>query len=642
MCGLAGFIDRDHRCDPATHGAIVGEMADRIAHRGPDDAAVWTEASAGVALGFRRLAILDLTAAGRQPMVSACGNFVMIYNGEIYNHHALREELSAAGAGPWRGHSDSEVLLAAIARWGFDATLRRLNGMFAIAVWDRRSRRLWLARDRLGEKPLYYGTIGGVFLFASEAKAFAAHPVWTGEIDRAALALFLNHAYVPAPLSAFAGIHKLPPGHYLGVSLSGTSDPDRPIAYWSVPERAAAMAATPFSGTLDAATDRLGALIDDAVTIRLEADVPLGAFLSGGIDSSTVVAAMQRARPGAVRTFSIGFADAAADESHHAAAVARHLGTEHTGLDVGEGECLEVLPRLAEVYDEPFADASQIPTLVLCGLTRSQVTVSLSGDGGDEFFGGYPRYGAAASRWSRLSRAPSAARAGGRGLAALLTGRNDRLSRRLRKLAEAWSHETPASLYRDYMSRWRAGDGLAPDLARPMTVFDRPLTPGLPSLAQSFMLLDAQTYLPDDLLVKVDRASMAVGLEARAPLLDHRIAEFAWSLPPALIVGGGPKRVLREVLYRRVPRALVDRAKQGFEPPIGRWLREGLRDWADDLLSPARLRRQGFLAPDVVAARWSEHRAGRRNWTYPLWTVLMLEAWLDRRDGPAAAGFDRR
>ena len=623
MCGLAGFFDPERRIDPAVYAEIAARMAGRLAHRGPDDEAVWIDPAAGVALGFRRLSIIDLSPAGRQPMLSARGGLVMAYNGEIYNFRALREELPGT---PWRGHSDSEVLLAAIERRGFAEALPRLDGMFAIALWDKGARRLCLARDRFGEKPLYYGWVGGVFVFASELKALAAHPLWTGDFDRAALALFLRRSYVPAPYSAYAGIKKLPPGHHLSVSAADQAAAAQP--YWSAAEVARTAAERPFAGGLDAAAERLQALLDEAVSSRLEADVPLGAFLSGGIDSSTVAAAMQRARPGSVRTFSIGFAERAHDESGHAARVAQHLETTHTSFTVTDAECREVLPRLAEVWDEPFADASQIPTLLLCRLTRSAVKVSLSGDGGDELFGGYGRYAAAARRWRRTERAPPACRAAARRLARPLAGSNTRPWRRLRKLLEPWGHESAGALYGDYLSRWRDGDGLTPGLGPARDEFAAPLLAALPSLEQAFMLIDATSYLPDDLLVKIDRASMAFGLEARAPLLDPRIAEFAWSLPASLAVAGGPKLLLREALWRRVPRPLVDRPKQGFEPPIGLWLRGALRDWADDLLAPARLRAEGLLAADVVAARWREHRSGRRSWAYPLWNVLMLEAWL--------------
>jgi asparagine synthase (glutamine-hydrolysing) len=627
MCGIAGFFDPDRRIDPALYDPIAAAMAARLVHRGPDGNGTWAEPEAGIALGFRRLAILDLSPAGDQPMRSADGRYVMVYNGEIYNHHELRRALDDAGARTWRGHSDSEVLIEAIASWGLEATLARLNGMFALALWDRRERRLALARDRLGEKPLYYGWAGDALVFASELKALHPHPAWSGEIDRGALALFLSHGYVPGPWTAFAGMRKLPPGHVIEIARETRPPASRP--YWSAPERAAACAASPFAGSERDAAQRLQRLVDDAVALRMEADVKLGVFLSGGIDSATVVAAMQAARRGQARSFCIGFPDAGYDESPHAAEVARHLGADHTTLMVSEPECLDLLPRLAQVYDEPFADASQIPTVALCRLTRAHVTVSLSGDGGDELFGGYDRYARAASSWRRLERRPRATRALAGAAASSLAGRDWRPARRLRRLLEGAAHGSPESLYRDHLTSWRPSDGLTQGLERPATLHDAALEPGLPSLVQRFMLRDAMTYLPDDLLVKVDRASMACGLEVRAPLLDARIAEFAWSLPPAL---AGGKRLLREALYARVPRALADRPKRGFEPPLARWLREGLRDWADDLLSPARLAQSGIVAPAMVAARWRAHRAGRRNWSRALWPVLMLEAWLADRD----------
>ncbi|HXQ49500.1 MAG TPA: asparagine synthase (glutamine-hydrolyzing) [Stellaceae bacterium] len=623
MCGIAGFFDPDRRIDPALYDPVAAAMAARLAHRGPDGSGAWCEPEGGIALGFRRLAILDRSPAGDQPMRSADGRFVVVFNGEIYNHHELRHALEGEGARAWRGHSDTEVLVETIARWGIDATLERLDGMFALALWDRRERRLTLARDRLGEKPLYYGWSGGVLLLASELKALAPHPCWTGALDRGALALFLSHNYVPGPWSAFAGMRKLPPGHAIEFSRAARDAESR--AYWSAPERAAASAAAPFAGTEREARDALQTLIDEAVALRMEADVGLGVFLSGGIDSTTVVAAMQAARKGPVRSFCVGFPDAGYDESPHAAAVARHLGTDHTTLMVSEAQCLDLLPRLAQIYDEPFADASQIPTLALCRLTREHVTVALSGDGGDELFGGYDRYRRAASSWARLERRPHALRALAGAAAASLAGRDWRPARRLRRLLEGAAHRSLESLYRDHLTSWRPSDGLTPGVARPATLHDAALEPALPSLEQRFMLRDAMTYLPDDLLVKVDRASMAFGLEVRAPLLAHRIAEFAWSLPPAL---AGGKRLLREALYERVPRALVDRPKHGFEPPLARWLREALRDWADDLLNPARLARSGMVQPALVASRWSAHRAGTRNWSRALWPVLMLEAWL--------------
>ena len=424
-------------------------------------------------------------------------------------------------------------------------------------------------------------------------------------------------------------------GHHVGVSATG--EIGEVEAYWPLRQVACGAAARPFPGSLKEAADRLEGLIDTAVASRLEADVPVGAFLSGGIDSSLIVAAMTRARSGPVRSFAIGFPGSAGDESRHAAAVARHLGTKHTTLEVGPEDCLAVVPRLPAIYDEPFADTSQVPTALLCTLTRPHAVVALSGDGGDELFGGYARFATVARLWAKAATEPAARRKLARRASALLGRCHGPVAHRLQKSAERSRHVSLGTFYASHMSRWRDHDGLIRDAARPRTLFDDPV-PGAPSLEQSLMLIDTATYLPDDLLVKMDRASMAVGLEVRAPLLDHKIAEFAWSLPPALAVAPGPKAVLREVLYRRVPSALVDRPKQGFSPPVGEWLNQGLRAWADDLLSPARLARRGLLAPVPVARRWSEHRRGARDWTHALWAVLMLEAWFDHA---AAADLER-
>jgi asparagine synthase (glutamine-hydrolysing) len=625
MCGIAGFFDPDRRIDPATYDRTAGAMADRLAHRGPDGRGVWSDPAAGIALGFRRLAILDLSPAGDQPMHSSDGRVVLVFNGEIYNHRELRRALDAETRIDWRGRSDTEVLAEAIARWGMARTLERANGMFAIAAWERGDRRLHLARDRLGEKPLYFGWLGGTLAFASELKALRQHPSWQGRLDHGAVALFLSYAYVPAPWSAFEGVCKLLPGHVATFASGSRAVEEK--AYWSAPERADAAAARPFRGTAAEGAEALQALVDDAVALRLESDVPLGAFLSGGIDSSTVLAAMRRATGAPVRSFCVGFPQGF-DEAPFAASVARHLGTEHTTLAADETALMATLPDLARIYDEPFADPSQLPTVLLCRSTREHVTVSLSGDGGDELFGGYDRYTRAARAWRRLEARPLAVRRALRAGAALLDGRDERPLRRLRRRLENGAHETPESLYRDYVTNWRPGDGMT-RLVPSASPADRPLAGASLALEQRLMLRDAVTYLPDDLLVKIDRASMSCGLEVRAPLLDHRIAEFAWSLPPALTVEGGGKTLLRQMLADRVPRALVDRPKQGFDPPLARWLREGLRPWADALLAPDRLKRRGLVEPGLVARRWRAHREGRRNWARALWPILMLEAWLD-------------
>ncbi|MBO6784184.1 MAG: asparagine synthase (glutamine-hydrolyzing) [Alphaproteobacteria bacterium] len=631
MCGLAGFIDAGHALPGDRLEAVAREMADRMVPRGPDDAGSWADPGTGVAFGFRRLSILDLSDDGHQPMSSPAGRWVVTFNGEIYNHESLRADLEAAGVSGWRGHSDTEVLVAAIETWGFAPTLERLNGMFAIAAWDREARDLWLARDRFGEKPLYYGEAGGVLLFGSELKALAAHPAWSGELDWSALASFMRFSYVPGPHTAYAGIRKLPPGSFLRIA-HGTA-PGTPERYWSVEETALHAAAHPFAGGYEEAVDELERLMLDAVNMRTRADVPVGAFLSGGIDSSTVCAAMQAGGKGTPNTFSIAFEDARYNEAPFAEAVAAHLGTDHTTMDVSEQDCLDVLPRLPEVYDEPFADASQIPTMVLCARARENVTVALAGDGGDELFLGYPRHLEAAAVWERAGRMPAAGRALLRGLGHAVGGRPGTVVRKIQRYVGNRGAATAEQVYANYVSWWAVSDDVVRGVDGHPTVFERP--GGISDIrpySRRFSLLDAASYLPDDLLVKVDRASMAASLEVRAPFLDHRVAAFAWSLPQEMLVDGwGGKRVLRDVLDRHVPRELIDRPKQGFEAPIERWLRDGLRDWAEGLLSEQKLSRTGMLNVPLIRARWDEHARGRRNWCYHLWNVLMLQAWLERR-----------
>ena len=631
MCGFAGLL---------TASALPAEslrqhaarMAATLVHRGPDDAGDWADAAGHAAFGFRRLSILDLSAAGHQPMMSRSGRYAMVFNGEIYNFRELRARLDGEGAQSWRGHSDSEVILEAIERWGWDATLAALNGMFAIALWDARDRMLRLARDRLGEKPLYYGwTQAGEFVFGSELKALLAHPALARDIDRDALALYLHHACVPAPWSILSGVRKLPPGTALTLAADKATMRDAPRieAFWSVKERAEAGARMPFVGNATDAEDVLDRLIRESVRLRLEADVPIGAFLSGGIDSSTVVAAMQAEAPGRVRSFAIGFRDPRFDEAPFAAAIARHLGTDHTELYVDEAQALALLPRLPDIYDEPFADVSQIPTALLAELTRRHVTVGLSGDGGDELFGGYPRYRAAAARWGKLAGRSAMSRATASTISGWLPADPPHALARIARRLEESAAPDAAAYYRLYMSRWRAVRELAPGAKLPAAWGAN--AADLPASAARFMQIDAAGYLPDDLLVKVDRATMAYGLEARAPLLDHRIAEFAWSLPLDLKIRGETgKWLLRNVLARYVPRDLWERPKQGFEPPIGQWLRESLRDWAEHLLDERRLREDGLIAPEPVRRRWQEHLSGKRDWRFELWSVLMFQAWKER------------
>jgi asparagine synthase (glutamine-hydrolysing) len=638
MCGIAGFWGGP------VEPALAERMAARLETRGPDDAGVWTDDAAGVALAHRRLSIQDLSPAGHQPMRSPCGRYTLVYNGEIYNHHDLRKELEGGGgAFDWRGHSDTETLLAALRHWGLPGTLERVNGMFAFALWDAAEGTLFLARDRMGEKPLYYGRSGETLLFGSELKALTAHPAWRGEVDRDALAVYLRHNYVPAPWSIYRGIAKLPPAHYVAIREHGRAVGE-PVCYWDL-GRVAEAGVAAAEGTPEALTDELEALLRDAVGRRMAADVPLGAFLSGGYDSTTVAALMQVQSERPVRTFSIGFHEAGYNEAEHAKAVAAHLGTEHTELYVTPEEAMAVIPRLPAIYDEPFSDSSQIPTFLVSQLARRDVTVSLSGDGGDELFYGYGRYFMAERIWGKLGRVPLPVRrlaawiarhAPGRALERAMAVLPKRLrinhfADRLPKLAEILAHPCGEAFYRQLVSHWSGPDELVPGAHEPDTILDRPdRLPALPGLRERTMYLDQMTYLPDDILTKVDRASMAVGLEARVPLLDHRLVEFAWRVPTAYKYRNGQgKWLLREVLYRYVPEQLMDRPKMGFGVPIEHWLRGPLRDWAEELLDEKRLREEGFFDPVPIRQMWSEHVSGKRRWHHYLWDVLMFQAWWD-------------
>lgn len=652
MCGIAGLIDSAaSRAEPDLHAAVEA-MADALQHRGPDDAGTWADAAAGVALGFRRLAIIDLSPQGRQPMASADGRYVLVFNGEVYNYRALRQELErAAPAVRFRGHSDTEVLVEAIAHWGLAPTLSRVNGMFAFALWDRGERRLHLVRDRLGEKPLHYGWIGHTFLFASELQALRAHPAFDATIDRGALALFLRLSYVPAPRSIYAGIAKLPPGTYLTVDPARPGALPAPVSYWSARAVAEEGVAAPEPGDASHAVAALDTLLRDAVRLRLEADVPLGAFLSGGVDSSTVVALMQAQSSRPVQTFTIGFHEEAYDEAAHARAVARHLGTEHTEVYLRPGEALDAIPRLPALYDEPFSDPSQLPTLLVADLARRNVTVALSGDGGDELFGGYNRYFWGRSLWRRIGWMPRGLRGTAVSALTAVSPRTweavfDRLGPalpagmrqrnpgdKLHKLAEIVGVEHAEAMYLGLVSHWKDPGALVLGADEPPTLLtDRAAWADLPDFTQRMMYLDLVTYLPDDILAKVDRATMAVGLEARVPLLDHRVVEYAWHVPLRWKLRGGQgKWLLRQVLYQYVPPSLVERPKMGFGVPLDAWLRGPLRDWAAALLDERRLRHEGLLDAGPILAKWREHQSGERNWQYYLWDVLMFQAWLEQR-----------
>ncbi|RME33050.1 MAG: asparagine synthase (glutamine-hydrolyzing) [Gammaproteobacteria bacterium] len=646
MCGIAGFLQSSAALPLQGQEAIVRTMRDALTHRGPDRGGDWCDPAAGIALGHRRLAILDLSSAGDQPMVSADGRYVLAFNGEIYNHHELRGELEAAGH-RFRGHSDTESLLEGIAAWGLVPTLQRSRGMFALALWDRRERRLSLARDRFGEKPLYYAVNGSAFIFASELKALHRHPDFRPELDRDALCLYLRHNYVPQPFSIYRGVAQVPPGCLLSRDASGRQT--GPDPWWSLSATVMEAMEHPWRGSEAEAVEALEALLDEVVAERLEADVPLGALLSGGIDSSLVTALMQRRAGEPVRTFSVGYADRIYDEAPHAARVAAHLDTRHTELTVTPEEALALIPDLPQIYDEPFADASQIPTTLISRLTRRRVTVALTGDGGDELFGGYNRY-FWALRLQRAAAVPAPLRrAAGAAIRLLPPALWDRLfamlspllpahlrfslpGDKLHKLAGLLAFTDPADLYRRLISHWPQPEqlvigGREPGLLREVEAG----LPGKVSGARRMMYLDTAGYLPGDILTKVDRAAMSASLETRVPLLDHRLLAFAWSLPPELLIRGGQgKYLLRRVLHRHVPPALVERPKMGFAVPLEAWLRGPLRDWAEVLLDEGRLRREGIFEPGPIRRRWAEHLSGRRNWQYPLWGVLMFQAWRER------------
>lgn len=664
MCGIAGILEAEGRSAPLELAGIAGRMADAQAHRGPDGRGVWADPDGMLALGHRRLAILDLSPAGDQPMLSHCGRFALCYNGEVYNHAGLRAEVDAARAYSgrpalaWRGHSDTEILLEACALWGLRGALERAAGMFALALWDRREKTLALARDRLGEKPLYYAAQSGRLAFASELPGLLRAPGLSGRVDRSALALYLRLSCIPAPHSILAGVRKLSAGHILTLRPQDVASGllPEPQAYWCLKLVADAGLARPFAGSDEEALDELLRLLRQSVRGQMVADVPLGALLSGGIDSSLITALLAEQHPGGaagVRTFTIGYADAAYDESVHAEAVARRLGTRHTCLTATPADALAVVPELWRIAGEPFADASLLPTRLVAALTRSEVTVCLSGDGGDELFAGYNRHVHGPGLWSRLAGVSSGLRATA---ATALTGLSprawDRLfaalspllprtarqrlpGEKLHKLAQALPARVAPAFYAALVSAWTdpgllvSGTAEAPwTLRQPGLWPDQALCPEGSTAWMQF--LDAAWYLPDDILAKVDRAAMSVGLESRAPYLDHRVAEFAWRLPLRLRVHDGRGKVaLRRLLSRYVPEALWDRPKMGFGVPIDAWLRGPLKDWAGALLDPARLAREGHLQPAPVARAWEEHQSRRFNRQYRLWPVLMFQSWLE-------------
>lgn len=621
MCGIAGFwtlggLGRDAE-------SVLRSMTDAVTHRGPDDAGVWLDADTGVALGHRRLSILDLSALGHQPMQSADGRYLIVFNGEIYNFGELRRELEALGHA-FRGHSDTEVMLAAFVAWGVMPAVQRMAGQFAFALWDRQARLLHLVRDRFGEKPLYYGKIGSTLLFGSELKALRAHPDFKCEIDRDALALYARHNYIPSPLSIYRGIGKLTPGHIATVNARGDVAVE---AYWQLADAVAEGRRNPLVGPDAQLVSAMEGRLSSTIGEEMVADVPLGALLSGGIDSTAVVALMQQQSRRPVLTFTIGFDAAGFNEAEHAKAVARHLGTEHHELYLRADQARDVIPLLPAMYDEPFADSSQIPTFLVSQMARRHVTVALSGDGGDEIFGGYARYAQARDLWGSHSRVPGALRAiAGAVLSpvAAQTGRFEITSQLLRQ-------PTPLAAYELLMSQWsrpsRLVLGGTEPAARKLSAMP---VPGGLGFVEQMMYLDSLNYLPDDIMAKVDRASMAVSLETRAPMLDHRVAELAWRLPfDAKVRGPVTKWVLREIVYRHVPRELVDRPKSGFAVPLAEWIRGPLREWARALTEPERLERERYFDPAIVNRLHDRVEGGQAHRANQLWVVLMFQAWLE-------------
>jgi asparagine synthase (glutamine-hydrolysing) len=663
VCGIAGFLSADRNV-LASAVPVVSRMADQLTHRGPDAAGTWTDADCGIALGHRRLSIIDLSPAGHQPMVSASGRYVSAFNGEIYNHREIRAELEGCGQAPsWRGHSDTETLLAAVEAWGLEGALTRSVGMFALAIWDARERALFLARDRLGEKPLYYGWCGGGFVFASELKAIRAYPSFGNPVSRQAVAEYMRFMYVPAPLSIYEEIYKLDPGCMLRVRgvpaprsrapRPGLDAPDLSLRqWWNLQQVIADGARHPISDAQEAA-QALEAQLRLAVQQQSLADVPLGAFLSGGVDSSTIAALMQAQSARPIKTFTVGFEDRRFDESAFSKAVAAHLGTDHTELFVRSAEAQAVIPTLPRMYDEPFADSSQIPTHLVCRAARQVVTVALSGDAGDELFGGYNRYFWGPKIWDRVSWMPFATRRTlGAAISSVSSGNWDamagvvnrvlpgsmgisHLGHKAHKMATRLKTVRGLEdLYTSLVSEWqdpaevvKFHEGGAP---KSDAAWDPLSDTSLDAAQLRMMAKDTLTYLPDDILCKVDRAAMAISLETRVPFLDHRVVELAWRFSVDLKVRRHEgKWILRQVLYKYVPRSLIERPKTGFGIPIGEWLRGPLRSWAEDLLQERRLAQGGFFHPAPIRQRWLEHLSGRRDHTYSLWAVLMFEAWLD-------------
>lgn len=649
MCGLNGFFNT-YTTMPAS--SVIEQMNTAIRTRGPDAGDSWQDESIGLVLGHRRLAVQDLSPAGAQPMHSNCGRYVIIFNGEIYNHLELREQLMAEHkASNWRGHSDTETMLACFVAWGIKNTLQAMVGMFAIALWDRQQKILTFAKDRMGEKPLYWGWQGKGLYFGSDLKGLKAHPAFKTDINRDAITLLLRHNCIPAPYSIYKGIEKLRPGHWLQLPLADIEKAknSQPQAYWRFNDIVEKGLSHPFTGSPEQAVDALESALTKSIGDQMLSDVPLGAFLSGGIDSSAVVALMQAQSSRPVKTFTIGFDDAGYNEATHAKAVAKHIGTDHTELYIRPEDALSVIPKLPSIYSEPFSDSSQIPTFLVSELASQHVTVSLSGDGGDELFGGYNRYLMAQQVWNRSRKLPKPVR---QSVASVLTSLSPKkwdvlfdklgpaLPERLRlrtpgdkvhKFAGVLDIKTEQAFYQTLTSHWQYPESIVINAKEPKTLIsDFKAWPETDSFQHAMMAMDAQTYMTDDILVKVDRAAMANSLETRVPLLDHRIAELAWSLPlDYKIRKGEGKWVLKQVLFRHVPRELIERPKMGFGIPLHDWLRGSLRDWAESLLDENLLLQQGYFNPEPIRTMWKEHLTGLYDHQNYLWDILMFQAWLE-------------
>ena len=649
MCGIVGFWSKVENASGRERTAsLLSEMSRQIVHRGPDSSGDWTDHASGLALAHRRLAINDCSPAGHQPMISASGRFVLVFNGEIYNHQDIRTRLSSK---TWRGHSDTETLLAGFDAWGVRQTLLYSIGMFALAVWDTHERCLTLACDRFGEKPLYYGFQHDCLLFGSELKAIRVHPSFTAQIDRSALTLYMRLGYIPAPYSIYAGIHKLEPGHLVQFKPS-TVDlaSSRPEAYWSLAATIKQARANPFAGTEAEAINELEARLRTTVRRQMVADVPLGAFLSGGVDSSTIVALMQTQSPEPVQTFTIGFHSSGYDEANHARAVSQHLGTKHTELYVSPDTAFPIIERLPRLYDEPFADSSQIPTFLISRLTRQHVTVGISGDAGDELFGGYNRHIFLPDVWRWIGHFPPEIRQILRRILVMASpsvstsisnllmpilprrSRVNQFGDKLQKLSRLLAADSPLAMYQDVISHWNNPSDIVLNGWEPPNLLTLSGDwPEVDDFGELIMALDTLSYLPGDILTKIDRASMGVSLETRLPFLDHELVEFVWSLPLSMKIRGGEgKWILRRLLDRYVPISLIDRPKAGFAVPIDTWLRGPLRNWADSLLDEKRLIREGYLNPRPIRHIWAEHLSGKRNWQQCLWNVLMFQSWLEQ------------